>query len=140
VRALGLSEAGPETLRRAVKVLPVSGLQSEYSLWTRDVETNGVLATCRELGIALVAYSPLGRGFLTGTIQETSDLDARDWRLTNPRFAEAALQSNLKFAGGKRAGGEKRLFTASIRSCLGSSGRKRHDPDSGHKTGPLLGR
>jgi aryl-alcohol dehydrogenase-like predicted oxidoreductase len=67
VRALGLSEAGPETLRRAAKVLPVSALQSEFSLWTRDVETNGVLATCRELGIAFVAYSPLGRGFLTGS-------------------------------------------------------------------------
>jgi aryl-alcohol dehydrogenase-like predicted oxidoreductase len=98
VRALGLSEAGPETLRRAAKVLPVSALQSEYSLWTRDVETNGVLATCRELGIAFVAYSPLGRGFLTGAIQKSSDLDPSDWRLTNPRFAEAALQSNLKLA------------------------------------------
>jgi aryl-alcohol dehydrogenase-like predicted oxidoreductase len=70
VRALGLSEAGPETLRRAAKVLPVSVLQSEYSLWTRDVETNGVLAACRELGIAFVAYSPLGRGFLTGAIKK----------------------------------------------------------------------
>lgn len=98
VRALGLSEAGPETLRRAAKVLPVSALQSEYSLWTRDLETNGVLATCRELGIAFVAYSPLGRGFLTGAIQKSSDLDPSDWRLTNPRFAEAALQSNLKLA------------------------------------------
>jgi aryl-alcohol dehydrogenase-like predicted oxidoreductase len=70
VRALGLSEAGPETLRRAAKVLPVSVLQSEYSLWTRDVETNGVLAACRGLGIAFVAYSPLGRGFLTGAIKK----------------------------------------------------------------------
>jgi len=98
VRALGLSEAGPETLRRAAKVHPIAALQSEYSLWTRDVETNGVVATCRELGIALVPYSPLGRGFLTGAIQKVSDLDPTDWRRTNPRFAEEALQANLGLA------------------------------------------
>ena len=98
VRALGLSEAGPETLRRAAKVHPIAALQSEYSLWTRDVETNGVVATCRELGIAFVPYSPLGRGFLTGAIQKVSDLDPTDWRRTNPRFAEEALQANLGLA------------------------------------------
>jgi aryl-alcohol dehydrogenase-like predicted oxidoreductase len=99
VRTLGLSEAGPETLRRAAKVHPIAALQSEYSLWTRDVETNGVLDTCRELGITLVPYSPLGRGFLTGTIQKLQDLDASDWRRTNyPRFEEQALQANLKLA------------------------------------------
>ena len=96
VRALGLSEAGPETLRRAAKVHPIAALQSEYSLWSRDVETNGVLATCRELGITFVPYSPLGRGFLTGTIQKLEDLDASDWRRTNPRFGGKALQANLK--------------------------------------------
>jgi len=98
VRALGLSEAGPETLRRAAKVHPIAALQSEYSLWTRDVETNGVLATCRELGIAFVPYSPLGRGFLTGAIQKISDLDPTDWRRTNPRFTEESLQANLRLA------------------------------------------
>jgi aryl-alcohol dehydrogenase-like predicted oxidoreductase len=99
VRTLGLSEAGPETLRRAAKVHPIAALQSEYSLWTRDIETNGVLDTCRELGITLVPYSPLGRGFLTGTIQNLEDLDASDWRRTNyPRFEEQALQANLKLA------------------------------------------
>jgi aryl-alcohol dehydrogenase-like predicted oxidoreductase len=99
VRTLGLSEAGPETLRRAAKVHPIAALQSEYSLWTRDIEGNGVLATCRELGITFVPYSPLGRGFLTGTIQKLGDLDASDWRRTNyPRFSEQALQSNLKLA------------------------------------------
>ena len=99
VRALGLSEAGPETLRRAVKVHPIAALQSEYSLWTRDVESNGVLAACRELGITFVPYSPLGRGFLTGTIQNLNDLDPGDWRRTNyPRFQEEALQANLKLA------------------------------------------
>src|SRR5438445_616242 len=98
VRALGLSEAGPETLRRAAKVHPIAALQSEYSLWSRDVETNGVLATCRELGITFVPYSPLGRGFLTGAIQKLEDLDASDWRRTNPRFGGKALQANLKLA------------------------------------------
>jgi len=96
VRHLGLSEAGPEILRRASKVHPIAALQSEYSLWTRDIETNGVLATCRELGIAFVPYSPLGRGFLTGAIQKLEDLDPSDWRRTNPRFGEQALQANLK--------------------------------------------
>lgn len=99
VRALGLSEAGPETLRRASKVHPIAALQSEYSLWTRDVESNGVLATCRELGITFVPYSPLGRGFLTGAIQKIEDLDASDWRRSNyPRLAGNALESNLKLA------------------------------------------
>ena len=98
VRFLGLSEAGPETLRRAVKVHPIAALQSEYSLWSRDVETNGVLATCRELGVTFVPYSPLGRGFLTGAIQKPEDLDVTDWRRTNPRFGEKALQENLKLA------------------------------------------
>jgi aryl-alcohol dehydrogenase-like predicted oxidoreductase len=99
VRTIGLSEAGPQTLRRAAKVHPVAALQSEYSLWTRDVETNGVLSTCRELGITFVPYSPLGRGFLTGTIQKTGDLAPSDWRRENqPRFGEQALQANLKLA------------------------------------------
>jgi len=96
VRALGLSEAGPETLRRAAKVHPIAALQTEYSLWSRDVETNCVLATCRQLGITFVPYSPLGRGFLTGAIQKLEDLDPTDWRRTNPRFGEKALQANLK--------------------------------------------
>jgi aryl-alcohol dehydrogenase-like predicted oxidoreductase len=98
IRSIGLSEAHPETIRRAAKVHPVAALQSEYSLWTRDVETNGVLATCRELGIAFIPYSPLGRGFLTGAIQKPSDLDPSDWRLTNPRFAQEAFENNLKLA------------------------------------------
>jgi len=99
VRALGLSEASSATLRRAAAVYPIAALQNEYSLWTRDVEENGVLATCRELSIGLVAYSPLGRGFLTCTISKLSDLDAGDWRRTNyPRFGEGALQTNFKLA------------------------------------------
>jgi aryl-alcohol dehydrogenase-like predicted oxidoreductase len=98
VKALGLSEAGSETIKRAAKVHTITALQSEYSLWSRDVESNGVLATCRELGIAFVPYSPLGRGFLTGAIQKLDDLDPTDWRRTNPRFQEQALDANLKLA------------------------------------------
>ncbi len=104
VRALGLSEASAETLRRAAAVHPIAALQSEYSLWSRDVETNGVLATCRELGIGFVPYSPLGRGFLTCTIRNISELDATDFRRTNyPRFGEEALQANLRLADAVKA-------------------------------------
>ena len=98
VRALGLSEAGIETLRRANAVHPIAALQSEYSLWSRDVERDGILAACRELGIGFVPYSPLGRGFLTGAIQKPSDLAADDWRHTNPRFQGEAFERNLQLA------------------------------------------
>jgi aryl-alcohol dehydrogenase-like predicted oxidoreductase len=116
VRALGLSEAGPETIRRANKVHPIAALQSEYSIWTRDVESNRVLATCRELGITFVPYSPLGRGFLTGAIQKIEDLDASDWRRTNyPRFQEEALQANLKLAAAlKELAAEKGISPAQL--------------------------
>jgi aryl-alcohol dehydrogenase-like predicted oxidoreductase len=95
VRFLGLSEAGPETLRRAHAVLTISALQSEYSLWTRDLEAE-ILPTCRELGIGLVAYSPLGRGFLTGTIASPDDLEDGDFRRANPRFQGDHLARNLE--------------------------------------------
>ena len=98
VRRLGLSEAGPDTLKRAQAVHPIAALQSEYSLWSRDIERNGTLATCRELGIGFVAYSPLGRGFLTGAIQKPSDLSSDDWRHTNPRFQGGAFETNLRLA------------------------------------------
>ena len=111
VRTLGLSEAAPDTLRRASSVYPIAALQSEYSLWTRDPETNGVLETCRELGITFVPYSPLGRGFLTGTIQKVEDLPDGDWRRTNPRFAEEALQQNMKLANAIKAIAEKNGVT-----------------------------
>jgi aryl-alcohol dehydrogenase-like predicted oxidoreductase len=113
IRSIGLSEANSETIRRAAKVHPVAALQSEYSLWTRDVETNGVLATCRELGVAFVPYSPLGRGFLTGAIQKLSDLDPSDWRLTNPRFAQEVFEANLKLAeAGKKLAAKKNCTPA----------------------------
>jgi aryl-alcohol dehydrogenase-like predicted oxidoreductase len=112
VRAIGLSEAAPETLRRAAALHPIAALQSEYSLWTRDVETNGVLSTCRELGIGFVPYSPLGRGFLTGAIQKPTDLDPSDWRLTNPRFQNDALQKNLALAEQVKALAARKRCTA----------------------------
>jgi aryl-alcohol dehydrogenase-like predicted oxidoreductase len=97
VRYLGLSEASAETIRRAHATYPITAVQSEYSLWTRDPE-DGVLATLRELGIGLVAYSPLGRGFLTGQIRSLDDLPEDDWRRSNPRFQEDTLAENLALA------------------------------------------
>ena len=94
VRHLGLSEASPDTLRRACKVHPIAALQTEYSLWTRDPE-DGVLAACRELGVAFVAYSPLGRGFLTGQIKKFDDLAADDFRRYSPRFQGENFAKNL---------------------------------------------
>jgi len=95
VRYLGLSEASPETLRRAMKVHPITALQTEYSLWTRDPEDNDVLTTCRELGIGFVAYSPLGRGFLTGQFRTFEDIPADDYRRSSPRFQAENFQKNL---------------------------------------------
>lgn len=94
VRYLGLSEASPKTIRRAHKIHPISALQSEYSLWTRDPEDD-VLPTCRELGIGFVAYSPLGRGFLTGQFQSFEDLAQDDYRRQSPRFQGENFQKNL---------------------------------------------
>ena len=95
VRFLGMSEAAPGTIRRAAAVHPIAALQSEYSLWTRDPEDEA-LATCRELGIGFVAYSPLGRGFLTGSIRTLEKLDENDWRRVNPRFQGDNLSANLR--------------------------------------------
>ncbi len=95
IRHIGLSEAGPETLRRACTVHPITALQTEYSLWTRDPEDD-VLATCRELGIGFVAYSPLGRGFLTGEIKRFEDLAPDDFRRMSPRFQGENFGKNLE--------------------------------------------
>jgi aryl-alcohol dehydrogenase-like predicted oxidoreductase len=97
IRYIGLSEAAPETIRRAHAVHPLTAVQTEYSLWTRDPEDQ-VLPTVRELGIGFVAYSPLGRGFLTGQIRSVDDLPEGDWRRSNPRFQEEALRENLQLA------------------------------------------
>lgn len=98
VRYLGLSEAGPETLRRAVRVHPIAALQTEYSLWSREPEDE-ILATCRELGIGFVAYSPLGRGFLTGQFQRLEDIPADDYRRYSPRFQGENFHKNLDVVG-----------------------------------------
>jgi aryl-alcohol dehydrogenase-like predicted oxidoreductase len=98
VRHIGLSEAAPDTIRRAHAVHPITAVQTEYSLWTRDPEENGVLATCRELGIGFVPYSPLGRGFLSGRFTSPDELDENDFRRHGPRFTGENLEANLKLA------------------------------------------
>jgi aryl-alcohol dehydrogenase-like predicted oxidoreductase len=95
VRYLGLSEAGPETIRRAHNVHPITALQTEYSLWSRDPERE-ILPTLRELGVGFVAYSPLGRGFLTGSFRSTDQVATHDFRATDPRFAAGNLEQNLR--------------------------------------------
>lgn len=100
VRYLGISEASAATIRRAHAVHPITALQTEWSLWTRDVEANGILATVRELGIGFVAYSPLGRGFLTGAITANTDLPADDGRRSWPRFQDEALAANRAIVDG----------------------------------------
>jgi aryl-alcohol dehydrogenase-like predicted oxidoreductase len=94
IRHIGLSEASPQTLRRAAKIHPIAALQTEYSLWTRDPEDE-ILATCRELGVGFVAYSPLGRGFLTGQFTRFEDFPADDYRRFSPRFQGENFQKNL---------------------------------------------
>jgi aryl-alcohol dehydrogenase-like predicted oxidoreductase len=114
VRYLGLSEAAPATLRRACAVHPIAALQTEYSLWTRDPESE-ILATCRELKVGFVAYSPLGRGFLTGRFQTTVDLAEDDFRRHHPRFEGQNLQRNLRLAEAiKEMAGEKGCTPAQL--------------------------
>jgi aryl-alcohol dehydrogenase-like predicted oxidoreductase len=113
VRYLGLSEAAPETLRRAHVVHPITALQTEYSLWTRDPEENGVLATVRELGVGFVPYSPLGRGFLSGAIKRPEDFDADDFRRHNPRFQGENFARNLALVDKVRALAEAKGVSAS---------------------------
>ena len=111
VRYLGLSEAGPETIRRACAVHPITALQTEYSLWSRDPE-QGLFDLCEELGICFVAYSPLGRGFLTGQIKTADDFDEDDTRRRQPRFQGENFQKNLELVERVRAFAEERGATA----------------------------
>jgi aryl-alcohol dehydrogenase-like predicted oxidoreductase len=110
VRYVGLSEAAPETIRRANNIHPVTALQTEYSLWTKDVERE-ILSTVRELHIGFVAYSPLGRGFLTGKIKSVEDLAPEDWRRFNPRFKKENLEHNSKIIQGLGRIAEKKKCT-----------------------------
>lgn len=112
VRHLGLSEASAQSIRRAHKVHPIAAVQSELSLWSRDVDTNGVFDTLRELGIALVPYSPLGRGFLSGKLRAASDIPQDDFRRTLPRFRQENFDHNLEVVARVRALAEKRGATA----------------------------
>ncbi len=96
VKYIGLSEVDPKTLRRAHSIHPITALQTEYSLWSREPEQE-LFDVCKELGITFVAYSPLGRGFLTGAIKSRADLEKGDWRLSNARFSKEAIQENLRF-------------------------------------------
>jgi aryl-alcohol dehydrogenase-like predicted oxidoreductase len=112
VRFLGLSEAGVESLRRAMRTYPISALQTEYSLWSRDVE-EAILPACRELGIGFVPYSPLGRGFLSGEFKSREDLPADDVRLGQPRFSEENFHKNLELVERVKRLAEERGATAS---------------------------
>jgi len=114
IRHIGLSEAAPETIRRANAVHPITAVQSEYSLWTRDAEAE-VLPTCRELGIGFVPYSPLGRGFLAGRFASPEELDENDFRRSGPRFTGENLDANLRLAEKvKEIAGEKRITPAQL--------------------------
>ena len=133
VRRLGLSEAGPETIRRAHAVHPITALQTEYSLWTRDIEAE-ILPTIRELGIGLVAYSPLGRGFLTGTITSADSLAENDFRRQSPRFqAIDANRSIVEAVRGARTRGGRHAGAG--RARLGPRAGGRHRPDPRHHEG-----
>jgi aryl-alcohol dehydrogenase-like predicted oxidoreductase len=112
IRYAGISEAAPDTIRRADAVLPVTAVQTEYSLWTRDPEDDGVLATCAELGIGFVAYSPIGRGFLSGQIRSIDDLALDDFRRRNPRFQGANFAKNLELVDRVRGLAEGKGVTA----------------------------
>jgi aryl-alcohol dehydrogenase-like predicted oxidoreductase len=112
VRYLGLSEAGPQTIRCAHAVHPIAALQTEYSLWSRDPEAE-ILPTVRELGIGFVAYSPLGRGFLTGRFKTPEDLAADDWRRHNPRFQGENFQRNVRLAAEVEAMAQEKKCAAS---------------------------
>jgi len=111
---IGLSEAAPETIRRAQAIHPITAVQTEYSIWTRDAEAE-VLPTCRELGIGFVAYSPLGRGFLSGRFKTMEDLDENDWRRTVPRFTGENLDANRRVAEKvAEIAGEKKVTPAQL--------------------------
>jgi aryl-alcohol dehydrogenase-like predicted oxidoreductase len=130
---IGLSEAGVDTIRRAHTVHPITALQTEYSLWTRDVEAE-LLPLLRELGVGFVPYSPLGHGFLTGQIRSTDDISDDDWRKTNPRFVGENFQRNLRIVGqGRRRRGG--CHTGADRTGLATRPGQRHRPDPRHQAG-----
>ena len=137
VKYLGLSEAAPETIRRAHAVHPISALQTEYSLWSRDPE-DAILLTVRELGIGFVAYSPLGRGFLSGAIRSLEDLDENDFRRRSPRFQGKNFERNLELVDRVRELAEAKGGDAwSARARLGTPPGRRRRAHPGHEAAPL---
>ena len=139
VRYLGLSEAAPETLRRANSVHPITALQTEYSLWSRDPEKE-LLATCRELGITFVAYSPLGRGFLTGKVKNIAELPENDWRRAAPRFQGDNLQRNLQLRCANRGNGQRQgMFAGTARVSMGTCQRRKYCSNRRHQTTAVFG-
>jgi aryl-alcohol dehydrogenase-like predicted oxidoreductase len=138
IRHAGISEAAPETIRRAHAVQPVTAVQTEYSLWTRDPEDDGVLATCAELGIGFVAYSPIGRGFLSGQIRSVEDLAPDDFRRRNPRFKGEAFQQNLRLLDRVREIAEEKGVTAT-QLALGPAPPGRGRTGRRRRRGPLPG-
>ena len=135
VRYLGLSEAAPKTIRRAHAVHPIAALQTEYSLWSRDPEGE-LLATVRELGIAFVAYSPLGRGFLTGQIKSPADLAPDDWRLKNPRFQGTNFEKNLDVVEARPGAGPREgMHPGAARPGVAAVAGRRHRSDSRDRQG-----
>jgi aryl-alcohol dehydrogenase-like predicted oxidoreductase len=130
VRYIGLSEAGPNTIRRAHKVHPIAALQTEYSLWSRDPEAE-LLPLLRELGIGFVPYSPLGHGFLTGDIKSPDQLSDDDWRKTNPRFTGENFQHNLRIVDEVKAVATQLAATpAQVALSMVTRPRRRHRPNS----------
>ncbi|NEK60617.1 aldo/keto reductase [Geodermatophilus sabuli] len=137
VRHVGISEAAPETIRRAHAVQPVTAVQTEYSLWTRDPEDDGVLATCAELGIGFVAYSPIGRGFLSGQFRTLDDLAPDDFRRRNPRFQGENFAKNLELVDRVREIADEKGVTATqlaLAWVMAQSGR-----DGGPTVVPIPG-
>ncbi len=126
VRYLGLSEVGPVTLRRAHAVHPITALQSEYSLWTRDPENNGSLAACEDLGIGFVPFSPLGRGFLTGAIRSPDDFEADDFRRNHPRFQGENFAHNLHLVDELKRLAQARQCTPAQLALAWVLGRGKH--------------
>jgi aryl-alcohol dehydrogenase-like predicted oxidoreductase len=138
VKHFGLSEAGAETIRRAHAVQPVTAVQSEYSLWTRDPEQNGVLAVCDELGVGFVPFSPLGAGFLTGKIGTTTEFHSTDFRNQSPRFApEARSQSgSCRFAEAHRRNNARDAGADCARLAAGPETVDRADPGNAKAGAP----
>ncbi|GAB7202721.1 hypothetical protein OS31_43500 [Dickeya oryzae] len=140
IRYIGLSEASAATLERAQRVHPITALQSEYSLWTRDVEAE-ILPTCRRLGIGFVPYSPLGRGFLTGAITRPDALAADDFRRSNPRFSDENFAKNLQLVEKNHANGAgKSRHALTIGISLGDGTRRAYRADPWDQTSSLSGR